>query len=49
MDAVSALSISEDKSDLKQVFDRPVVIGYRAVKIPIKQDFDQQALTPGQK
>ena len=48
-DAVSALSVSEDKSDLKEVFDRPVVIGYRAVKIPISQDFDQQALTPGQK
>jgi hypothetical protein len=48
-DVVSALSVSEDKSDLNRVFDRPVVIGYRAVKIQIKQDFDQQALTSGQK
>jgi hypothetical protein len=47
--SVSAQSVSEDKSELKQDFDRPVVIGYRAVKIPISQDFDQQALTSGQK
>jgi hypothetical protein len=49
VDAVSARSVSEDKSELKQVFDRPIVIGYRAVKKGIEQNFNQQAVTPGQK
>ena len=45
---LSMTSGSDSQFELKQTFQRPIVIGYRAVRRTFDYDLDRQNLAPGQ-